>query len=211
MTRPDRRLRGFLRRSVHGPIAVWYHPTFRLPLAGLESQLGIEPRRADDVLTWALDLGLIRPADVHEAPEASWASIRLVHDQAYLASLDRRETLAPILGVDVRTIPTESMLETWRRSVGATVEAAQWAVERRRPALALLGGFHHAYPDRGGGFCALNDVAVAVAVLRDQGFRGRVAILDLDAHPPDGTAACLSGDQRVHILVSGALFHAGQL
>lgn len=58
----------------------------------------------------------------------------------------------------------------------------------------LLGGFHHARPDVAGGFCPVNDVAVAIAAVRADGFRGRVLVLDLDAHPPDGLAACLAGD-----------------
>jgi hypothetical protein len=45
----------------------------------------------------------------------------------------------------------------------------------------------------------VNDIAVAVAAVRNYGFRGRIAILDLDAHPPDGIAACLAGDPRVWI------------
>jgi len=63
-----------------------------------------------------------------------------------------------------------------------------------RCALNLLGGFHHARPDVAGGFCPVNDVAVAIAAVRADGFRGRVLVLDLDAHPPDGLAACLAGD-----------------
>ena len=42
----------------------------------------------------------------------------------------------------------------------------------------------------------MNDVAVAVAAVREQGFSGRVAVLDLDAHPPDGIAACLARDPK---------------
>ena len=71
------------------------------------------------------------------------------------------------------------------------------AVGRR--ALNLLGGFHHAKPDAGGGFCAVNDLAVAVAAVRAEGFAGRVLVLDLDAHPPDGTAACLAADPSAWI------------
>jgi hypothetical protein len=53
--------------------------------------------------------------------------------------------------------------------------------------------------------CPVNDVAIAVRALRDGGWRGRVLILDLDAHPPDGTAACLLGDEAVEILsISGS-------
>src|SRR5207245_5704705 len=65
--------------------------------------------------------------------------------------------------------------------------------------LDLLGGFHHAGRARNGGFCAVNDVAVAVAALRHDGFGGRVVVLDLDADPQDGIADCLAGDGAVWI------------
>lgn len=197
--RPDRLALGFLRRTLHGAVAVWYHPRFRLPIAGLESQLRIEPQRADHVLTWAMDMGIVRTLDVHQAPPVAWGQLRLVHDEAYLASLDQAETLARILGVDSRILSVESMLLTWRHAVGAVVEAAQDAVRSGGREVVLLGGFHHAFPDRGGGFCGVNDVAIAVAALREQGFDERVVVLDLDAHPPDGTAACLRSDPAVHI------------
>src|SRR5205814_8658958 len=73
------------------------------------------------------------------------------------------------------------------------------------PALNRLGGFHHAAPDRGAGLCAVNGLAVALAVARKNGFDGRVAVLDLDAHPPDGTAECLRSDPKKWIgSISGA-------
>src|SRR5262249_37124156 len=54
-------------------------------------------------------------------------------------------------------------------------------------------------PARGGGLCPVNDIAVAVAALRADGFAGQVCVIDLDAHPPDGTAECLGGDGRAWI------------
>src|SRR5439155_13889095 len=96
-------------------------------------------------------------------------------------------------------VPVDEMMTTIRLACGATIDAAR---EMLRPshrivgrrALNLLGGFHHAKPDVAGGFCPVNDVAVGIAALRADGFRGKVLVIDLDAHPPDGTAACLQGD-----------------
>jgi hypothetical protein len=68
-----------------------------------------------------------------------------------------------------------------------------------------LGGFHHAEPDHASSLCAVNDIAVAIGALRSDGFAGPIAILDLDAHPPDGTAVCLRDDPAVWIgSISGA-------
>ncbi len=88
-------------------------------------------------------------------------------------------------------------MRTLRLACGGTLGAARATLNERRPAMNLLGGFHHAAPARGAGFCALNDMAVAVAALRADGFKGRVAILDFDCHPPDGTAECLGRDASV--------------
>ena len=51
----------------------------------------------------------------------------------------------------------------------------------------------------GGGFCALDDVAIAIAAVRDDGFDAPIVIVDLDAHPPDGLAACVVADPHVRI------------
>jgi hypothetical protein len=85
-------------------------------------------------------------------------------------------------------------MRTVRLATGATLEAAREALRRRRPQLNLLGGFHHAGPGSAGGNCPVNDIGVAVVTLRAEGFAGKVAVLDLDAHPPDGVAASLATD-----------------
>jgi hypothetical protein len=85
-------------------------------------------------------------------------------------------------------------MRTIRLATGATIQAAGEALQRVKPQLNLLGGFHHAGPTSAGGNCAVNDVAVAIASVRVDGFAGKVGVLDLDAHPPDGIAACLASD-----------------
>jgi acetoin utilization deacetylase AcuC-like enzyme len=61
----------------------------------------------------------------------------------------------------------------------------------------LAGGTHHAFPDRGEGFCVLNDVAVAVRVLGRDGLAQRPAVVDLDVHQGNGTAFIFAGDASV--------------
>jgi acetoin utilization deacetylase AcuC-like enzyme len=96
------------------------------------------------------------------------------------------------------------LVERARRSVGGTMAAARAAVEDGVSA-NLAGGTHHAYADRGEGFCVFNDVAVALRALRADGLAGRAAILDLDVHQGNGTAAIFAGDTDVFTLsVHGA-------
>jgi acetoin utilization deacetylase AcuC-like enzyme len=180
-------------------LELWYHPEFRLPISSLSSRGPLEPRRADFVAWYLLRQRIARLEALRTPRPVTYEKLARVHSHAYLESLQDAETLARIYGVDPSDIPVEEVLRTLRLGCGATVAAARTCVASGKAALNLLGGFHHAAPDRGGGLCAVNDIAVAVADLRAHGFSGKVAVIDLDAHPPDGTAACFEGKQDVWI------------
>jgi acetoin utilization deacetylase AcuC-like enzyme len=187
------RLRSWLHRR---DVAVWYDPRYRLPLSSVEATAGIEPRRADYAVWWLRECGAIASRAVRTPRRATYDELARVHTAELLESLGRPEALAHVFGVDPSDVPVDEVMTTVRLAVGATLAAARETVRTRTPALNLLGGFHHAAPGSAGGFCPLNDVAVAVAALRAEGFAGRVAVLDLDAHPPDGIAAALREDPR---------------
>jgi acetoin utilization deacetylase AcuC-like enzyme len=84
-------------------------------------------------------------------------------------------------------------------ATAGTLLAARWALEEGIAA-NLAGGSHHAFRDRGEGYCALNDIAVAVGALRAEGFDGSVAVVDLDVHQGNGTAALLGNDPSIYTL-----------
>lgn len=96
---------------------------------------------------------------------------------------------------------SDSLIERARRSVGGTVAALRQAVEAREGvAINLAGGTHHANRSQGSGFCVFNDVAVAAEVALQAGWARRVAVVDLDVHQGNGTAAIFAGDERVFTL-----------
>ena len=64
---------------------------------------------------------------------------------------------------------------------------------------AIGGGFHHAYPEHGEGFCAINDIAIAVRRLQRDGVIKRAMVVDCDVHHGNGTAAIFSGDPSVFV------------
>jgi len=173
-------------------------------MSSLETR-GPDPRRADLVL-WYLWEKKIAPRDAARCPvPIEYRELGLVHTAVYLESLLQPAVLARIFAVDEKDVPVDEVMRTLRMACGGTRDAARHVLAHGGAALNLLGGFHHASPSSGGGFCALNDVAVAIAVLRAEGFAGRVNVLDLDAHPPDGTAECLKADPRAWIgSISGA-------
>uniref|UniRef100_UPI0037BF793F histone deacetylase n=1 Tax=Gemmatimonas sp. TaxID=1962908 RepID=UPI0037BF793F len=92
---------------------------------------------------------------------------------------------------------SESFVERAYRVVQGTCEAADSALTYG-VAMNLAGGTHHAFPDRGEGFCTFNDVAVAIRRLQRDGRVRRVAIVDLDVHQGNGTHACFAGDSQVY-------------
>jgi acetoin utilization deacetylase AcuC-like enzyme len=129
---------------------------------------------------------------------ASRSDLGLVHLAGYVAAVEGG-TL-PVTQVRRLGFPwSDSLVQRARRSVGGTLCALAWAMHHGG-AGHLAGGTHHAFEDRGEGFCVFNDIAVAVRVAqRDHGVR-RVAIVDLDVHQGNGTAALFAADPDVFTL-----------
>ena len=137
-----------------------------------------------------------------QAPRASDAELLLVHAPAYVEAI-ADGTVAAAVTREIGFPWSEAMAERARRSVGATVAAARSAL-RRGVSASLAGGTHHAYADKGGGFCVFNDVAVAARVLQAhrarEGKSLQVAVIDLDVHQGNGTAHIFQGDNSVFTL-----------
>jgi acetoin utilization deacetylase AcuC-like enzyme len=165
----------------------------------MESALGIEPRRADFAAWWLTGTRVISPRRLRAPTRIAVHRLARVHTPELLESLSRPEGLANVFGADPADIRADELMDTIRLACGGTLGATRETLRTGEPAINLLGGFHHAAPSVAGGFCPVNDIAVAITAVRDRGFTGRVVILDLDAHPPDGLCACLQHDPRVFI------------
>jgi len=130
------------------------------------------------------------------SPEpASDADLLLVHTAEYLHKL-RTNTLTPAERYRLEIPFSLELFEAMRTAVGGTVLAGRRALEERL-AIHIGGGFHHAFPGHGEGFCLLNDVAVATRSLLVCGAASRVMIVDCDLHQGNGTAAIFRADPRV--------------
>ncbi len=81
-------------------------------------------------------------------------------------------------------------------SVGGTILACRLAI-KNKISFHIGGGFHHAYPDHGEGFCALNDVAVGIKVAQKEGLVERAMVVDCDLHQGNGTAKIFEDDPSV--------------
>ena len=133
------------------------------------------------------------PGDAFLVPEvASDAEIRRAHCPEYL----RRVANGLLSEREMRRIGfpwSEQMVERSRRSAGATMAACRAAL-REGCAANLAGGTHHAFHDRGEGYCVFNDAAIAARAMQAEGRVERVVIIDCDVHQGNGTAAILAGD-----------------
>lgn len=185
---------------VGGTWVIW-SPGYRVSFFGIEQLHPIDTYRSDKIVTHLVREGLVERRAIAVPRPASDAELARVHDAAYLASLHRTPDLASALEVPVPDIFPQSVMErrvrhAFRLASGGTVLAAERAVQDGF-AVNLGGGFHHARPDMGHGFCIYGDVALAIAKLRDAGFEGKVLIVDTDAHQGDGNHAFFADDSTV--------------
>ena len=184
-----------LRYTLHPPrVCFVYHPNYARAISGVP----LDPARADEILAFLAEHRLIRRGDVSRPLPASLENILRVHTPAYLESLQQPDTIAHILGVPVREDEVEGILDLQRLIAGGTIQATRMAFATGRAAVNLGGGFHHAAPDRGMGFCIFNDVAVAIARLRARGYAAPVLVVDLDLHDANGTRAAFARDPTVY-------------
>ena len=142
-----------------------------------------------------LEDGLAAWPDFVEPAQASIEEVQRVHTREWTHAL-RHGTLtySQILKLE---IPYSSrMVDAFFLAAGGTELAARQALARGI-GVNLSGGFHHAFPDYGEGFCALHDVAIAIRGLQHEGLIERAMVVDVDVHHGNGTAAVFAGDPSV--------------
>ncbi|WP_034384796.1 histone deacetylase [Deinococcus sp. YIM 77859] len=131
---------------------------------------------------------------VLDTPPLRWADAARVHDPAWLRRWRRGEvTAAEERAFGLPWSP--EVVERARRAAGGSLAALHDALALGWGA-NLAGGTHHAFRDRAEGFCLVNDAAILTRVALDGGWAQRVAVLDLDVHQGNGTAALLAGETR---------------
>ncbi len=141
--------------------------------------------------------------ELHQAMPATDGELALAHTPAYVSAV-LEGTLGAAQQREIGFPWSEAMVARSRRSVGATIAAARTALVSG-VAANLAGGTHHASADKGGGYCVFNDVAVAARLMQAEWHRShrqllRVAVIDLDVHQGNGTAAIFADDPTVFTL-----------
>ena len=150
------------------------------------------------VLERLLDEGTIAEADVIRPEPATDEQIALVHTAEYIEKIRTgRFTLHEQFLLEVPF--SEALREASWICAGGSIRGARLALESEGPGCAvhLGGGFHHAFPDHGEGFCLIHDVAVAIRVMLRERAIERAVVIDCDVHHGNGTAAIFANEPAV--------------
>jgi acetoin utilization deacetylase AcuC-like enzyme len=152
--------------------------------------------------------GLLRDAFAHDpvlrlatllpSPAADRTELLRAHAASYVDAVDTG-SLTPDIIRSIGLPWSQTLVDRARATVGGSLAAAREALISGISG-QLAGGTHHAHPTFGSGYCVFNDLAVSALTLLAEGSVQRVAIVDLDVHQGDGTAAILGNDPRVFTL-----------
>jgi acetoin utilization deacetylase AcuC-like enzyme len=176
------------------PFRLIYHPEYDLNL-GTHVFPSQKYRWLRDRMIrtgFAMQVDFVAPAS------ATDEDIELVHDPGWVAKL-KNGTLSDEEILRLEIPYSRQVVEGFWRAAGGSILAARLALEMGF-AFNLGGGFHHAFPSHGEGFCAIHDVAIAIRRLQKEGAIRRAMIVDCDVHHGNGSAALFAGDSSVFTL-----------
>jgi acetoin utilization deacetylase AcuC-like enzyme len=142
--------------------------------------------------------GIAAPDDFLSPAPASDEDILRVHDQEYVHKL-KTGTLSYVEILRLEIPYSLELMDACWLAAGGSILAGQCALQDGC-AGNIGGGFHHAYPDHGEGFCVLHDVAVAIRRLQFDRAIETAMVVDTDVHHGNGTAAIFGGDGTVFTL-----------
>ncbi len=138
---------------------------------------------------------LVSADDLIVPEEATDEQILLAHDADYLARVEAGD-LTP---KEIRRIGlpwSPELVVRARRSAGGTIAACRAALSDGI-AVSLSGGTHHAFRDRGQGYCLFNDAVIAARTMQVESRVEQIVVLDCDVHQGNGTASIVTGDPTI--------------
>ncbi len=168
-----------------------YHPAYHLNLGD-----HVFPSTKFHLIRrWLAEGSCFRDEDFVIPVPATDDELLTVHSRAWVdALMGGTLTTEQIITLEIPYSP--AMAQAFRLMTGGSVLAARLALDEGR-SMNIGGGFHHAFPNHGEGFCAINDVAVAIRVLQREGKIKKAMVVDCDVHHGNGTAAVFLDDPGV--------------
>ena len=140
--------------------------------------------------------GIVRDDEIVTPTPASVEQVRRVHDQEYVDKLVHGR-LSALDEMQLELPYSKGLVDASFLCAGGSIVAAGLALERGA-AFHIGGGLHHAFPDHGEGFCVFHDVAIALRDLQASKRIRRAAVIDVDVHQGNGTAAIFANDATVY-------------
>jgi len=182
-------------------VALVYSDDYAIDLGGWERLHPFDVHKYSKIVQQLTADRLVTGGDLHRPRELTRQQMLLVHTAGFLDGLRDSKTAARYLGMPlIGSLPADvidqRMLRAFRHASGGTILAARLALAHGI-AVNVGGGYHHAGPDRGGGFCIYADMPIAIRVLRNEQLVARALIVDLDAHQGNGTILCCQSDPAV--------------
>jgi len=182
-------------------VALVYSKKYEINLGGLERSHPFDIRKYSKIAKQLIADGTASAADFHAPEELSREQILLVQTPAFLNSLKSSRNVAtyieaPLVAALPAAFVERGMLRPFRYAAGGTLLATRLALEEGI-AVNIGGGYHHAKPDRGEGFCVYADMPIAIRVLQDEKLVRRALVVDLDVHQGNGTIVCCRNDPTV--------------
>jgi acetoin utilization deacetylase AcuC-like enzyme len=173
------------------PFSCVYHPQYDLKIG----EHVFPARKYSGLHSLLSEEGLLDSGNTITPAPANRAQIELVHTPAWSAALlDGTIRYEEVLRLEVPY--SRPLVESMLLHVGGSIAAAEAAL-RDGAAANLGGGFHHAFPGHGEGFCAIHDVAVALRHCQQRGWIQHAMVIDTDVHQGNGTAAVFADDASV--------------
>ena len=170
-----------------------YHPSYELKWG--DHVLPVHKYRL--VYERLVGEGIVRAEEFVEPPGVTDEELLLAHESGYLERLEALIDKPMLAYFEFEAPINRDVAAAVRFATGGTILACELALSHKTAALNLGGGFHHAFPDHGEGFCFINDVAVAIRVMQARGLGKRFAVIDCDLHQGNGTAAILGRDPDI--------------
>jgi acetoin utilization deacetylase AcuC-like enzyme len=169
------------------PFKLVYSDEYYLPI-GAHVFPAEKYRRIHDRL---LEIGVAEASDFVTPQPASDQDILLVHTPQYVHKL-KTGTLSAREELEMEIPYSPELVRAFWLAAGGSILAADYALQNR-VAINIGGGFHHAFPDHGEGFCMIHDVAVAIRRMQRDGKITRAMTVDCDVHQGNGTAVIFAG------------------
>jgi acetoin utilization deacetylase AcuC-like enzyme len=143
-----------------------------------------------------LESGVAEASDFAAPGPATDEDVLLVHTPQYVEKL-KTGTLSTREQLELEVPYSMALVRAFWLAAGGSVLAAEYALADG-VALSIGGGFHHAFPDHGEGFCMIHDVAIAICRMQREGKIRTAMVVDCDVHQGNGTAAIFAGTRTGH-------------